>query len=223
MLNPGYSEYFGNWTKVIDPRALQRALNSVEVEMDTYKICPKPEHTFRAFLECPYEQLRVVMVGQDPYPQKDVAIGVLFANSNATQTQNYSPSLRVLIDSIDKYYDDIPCGKFTPELTYLAEQGILMINSALTVRMNQVGSHSIIWRPFLGSLLRNVANDKLNTIFVLFGNQAQSFAPYLPKGSSIVKCPHPAYCARRGELLPNIFSEVDEKLAALGEIPIYWK
>lgn len=217
-----YLDYFGNWTKVLPENKLQEALSLVTKDMEHFKICPKQENVFRAFLECSYNNLKVVMVGMDPYPQKDVATGILFANSSSTSPQDYSPSLKILINSIDKYYDDIPCGEFSPELTYLCKQGILMINSALTVRMNQIGSHTLIWRSFLGDLLRNISIDKPNVIFVLFGSQAQSFESYI-KSSKIVKCMHPAYCARKEELLPDIFSEVDKYLIEIGETPIYWK
>lgn len=217
------TDFFGDWSKVIDESALIETLNNLDKEILSYKICPEQKNVFRAFLECPYSSLKVVFLGQDPYPQKGVAMGILFGNSNDTLPENYSPSLKVFNRSIDKYYDDLPSPETpTPDLTYLSRQGILMINSALTVRENCVGSHTMLWRKFIASLLHNISIDKKETIFVLFGNQAQTFIPYI-KSSNIIKCVHPAYCARREELLPDIFSSVDKRLESIGKLPIYWK
>lgn len=215
-------DFFGDWVKVIDKSSLIDTLNTLDREKEHFRICPEQQNVFRAFLECSYSSLQVVFLGQDPYPQKGVATGILFGNFPDTPPEKYSPSLRVFINSIDKYYNDLPMGDTTPDLTYLSRQGVLMINSALTVRENEVGSHTMLWRKFISSLLHNISIDKPETIFVLFGNQAQTFIPYI-QSSNIIKCPHPAYCARREELLPDIFSSVDERMKQLGKPLIFWE
>lgn len=215
-------QFFNDWMDVIDEDLLIETLNNIDKDKIRYKVRPSQECTFNAFLECDYNNLKIVFVGQDPYPQLGVATGLCFANNESTTKELYSPSLKILKDSIDAYYDDLPSGLFNPDLKYLAHQGILMLNCALTVRANSIGSHTMIWRPFVSKLLENISIKKPNTIFVLFGNVAQTFTPYI-KSDNIIKCVHPAFCARNGGLLPDIFSVIDKKMMQQNKDLIYWK
>ena len=201
--------YFKEWSRIIDSEELYKILYKLEPLYEKYTILPSKDKVFKAFTLCPYNELKVVMLGYDPYPQKDVATGILFGNKVDTET--LSPSLQVIKDSLLEDSVSYPI-KFDPTLESWAKQGILMLNSALTVEMNKVGSHTMLWRPFISSLLRNLSNSNTGLIYVLFGNQAQSFEPYINKNLNIIiKENHPAYYARINEKMPySIFEEISK-------------
>lgn len=198
--------YFESWSKVIDFGILNTILNKLSGDID---YCPEPHKVFRAFKECSYDNLKIVFLGMDPYPQKGIATGLAFANNADTKPEDYSPSLKVLLDSAAKYYEDIPNGKLKCDLLSWSQQGILLLNSALTVKPNAPLSHMPLWRHFTSTLLWNISQDKPNTIFVLFGNQAKTFKTFIGK-STCIETLHPAYCARNNSLLPDIFSQIDD-------------
>ena len=116
------------------------------------------------------------------------------------------------------------CITFDQTLESWARQGILMINSALTVEMNKVGSHTMMWRPFISKLLRNISENNLAGVYVLFGKQAQTFKPYInSKSNFIIEVEHPAYFARNGTKMPHqLFADVSNKVKEIYGVPIDW-
>lgn len=159
-----------------------------------------------------------------PYPQKGVATGILFGNKKETRSENLSPSLQVIRKTIIDLENSDNCITFDPTLENWAKQGILMLNSALTVEMNKVGSHTMLWRPFISDLLQKLSNSRTGIIYVLFGRQAQTFKPYINKQfNTVLEEKHPAYFARTGEKMPDtIFKEVNELIRNKYKIPIIW-
>ena len=87
-------EYFGDWLKVLDKKSLIEVTNRVMALAKTKPICPDISNIFKAFEVCPYKDLKIVMLGQDPYPQKGVATGILFGNK--TDVKELSPSLNII-------------------------------------------------------------------------------------------------------------------------------
>lgn len=202
-------EYFKGWAKVISFRDLQEALTKLN-HINPELLCPHPSNVFRAFRICLYDNLKVVFLGQDPFPQKGIATGILFGNSRDTPENKISPSLEIIKECCIDY--TIPHGliEFDNTLENWAEQGILMLNSALTCKVNEVGSHVMIWRKFIAQLLKNLSARETGIIYVLFGKQAQSFEPYInTKNNHIIKVEHPAYFARVNKSMPNIFKSID--------------
>ena len=131
------AEYFGDWYKCIDKEALAKVKKQLDILYKTKLVCPHYIDVFKAFKLCDYNNLSVVMLGMDPYPQKDVATGLAFANKDKVE----SPSLKVIQDTLGY--------NINPTLESWARQGVLLLNSALTVEMNKVGSHIMMWRPFI--------------------------------------------------------------------------
>lgn len=217
-------EYFGKWMKVVDRRSLEEVLNKLGPEYKRKPICPAQDKVFRAFELCPYDELKVVMLGQDPYPQKGIATGVLFGNNKEVTEENLSPSLKIVKESCINY--EIPHNiiTFDQTLESWAKQGILMINSALTVEMNKVGSHVMLWRPFISKLLKNLSDNNTAIIYVLFGRQAQTFKPYINGNSNhIIEVEHPAYFARTNTKMPyEIFRNVSNLVKRIYGVPIEW-
>ena len=207
-------EYFGDWIKVIDKDKLMKVIRWIQT-LDDSNICPSKKNIFKAFKLCPYKELRVICLGMDPYPQPGVATGILFGNSPDTLEDRLSPSLQVVKECAINY--EIPHGliEFDKTLESWAKQGILMINSAFTCEVNKVGSHVREWRPFVAKLIENISSRDNGLVFVLFGNQAQSFKPYIKGFQKIIEVQHPAYFARNNEIMPySIFTDVNKFLKA---------
>ena len=214
-------EYFRDWIKVIDLRELNNIMNKLNILYSTKIICPDKNDVFRAFSLCSLKDLKVVMIGLDPYPQKGVATGILFGNRNDL---NLSPSLQIIKDAaIDLEVSKNSC-IFDPTLEEWEKQGILMINSALTVECNKTGSHTMLWRPFISSLLSNLSNYSTGIIYVLFGEIAQTFEPYINRKYNIIlKEKHPAYYARINKDMPStIFKEISRLTKEKYGNPIQW-
>lgn len=215
-------EYFGDWIRVINQKELNTVIGTMNRIYSSKKVCPAAENVFRAFDLCPYNELKVVFVGQDPYPQKDVATGILFGNKADVPEDELSPSLKVVKEAAVNL--EVPHNSiiFDQTLESWARQGILMINSALTVEMNKVGSHTMLWRPFISSLLKNISETNPGLIYVLFGSQAGTFHPYIKTGT-VIKVPHPAYNARtETKMNPELFTDINRELKSKYGTTIKW-
>ena len=217
-------EYFGRWMRVIDKKELLTILSKLEVEYKRKPICPMQGDVFKAFKLCPYDNLKVVMLGQDPYPQKGVATGLLFGNKKEVDEENLSPSLQIVKEAAINL--EIPHKSiiFDQTLESWVRQGILMINTALTVEMNRIGSHVMLWRPFVANLLKKLSENETGIIYVLFGKQAQTFKPYINKQFNIIlEENHPAYFARTETKMPStVFNQISKLTKDKYGIPITW-
>lgn len=209
---------FNDWLKVIDTSILFSVLNKIKPE----NICPPKDFVFKAFSLCSLKDCRVVFLGQDPYPQKGVATGVLFGNSTE---DNLSPSLQIIKEAAIDYTKphNYPI-EFDNSLESWAKQGILMLNSALTVEVNKIGSHTEMWRPFISNFLETLSTYHSGIVYVLFGQRAQTFMPYIKKcGNHILKENHPAYYARTGTRMSStVFNEVNKYLKQQYNEEIMW-
>jgi len=202
-------EFFKDWYPYIDTKALNKTLLYLLKEKEYY---PNTASVFKAFTMCEAKDTVAVFLGQDPYPQKDRATGILFGNPDNIPENKISPSLRVLKESVINY--EIPHRPlfFDNTLESWAKQGILMLNSSLTVKPNLPGSHSLYWRPVITYFLKTFSFRHTQIVYVLFGKQAQSFKPYIyPFTSKIIEVEHPAALARKHEKLPyGMFKEIQD-------------
>lgn len=215
--------YFGGWLKVIDQSLLDKATGILDRLYPVVPVCPQKKDVFRAFRLCKYDDLKVVMIGQDPYPQKDVATGILFGNSPDTPEERLSPSLKVIRETV--LNPKVPSGpvRFDITMESWARQGILMINSALTVEMNKIGSHVMYWRSFLSKMLENLSSYNPGLIYVLYGNQAKTFRPYINDNNTVFEVPHPAYFARTGQKFETtLFDDINVILKRQNNTQINW-
>lgn len=206
-------EYFGDWMKVLDRAETMKIMGWLK-SVNPNILCPALPDIFRAFKLCSYNRCRVVFTGQDPYPQKGVATGILFGNSKDTPEDKLSPSLDVIKEAAINF--EIPHNllTFDNSLESWARQGILMINSALTCEVNRIGSHTNIWRPFVSKLVRNLSDKRTGLIYILFGKDAQSLKPYInAKYNDIIEIQHPAYFARTKQKMPySVFKQMNDIL-----------
>lgn len=216
-------EYFGDWMKVLDRAETMKIMGWLKT-VNPSTLCPALPNIFRAFKLCPYNKCRVVFTGQDPYPQKGVATGILFGNSKETPEDKLSPSLQVVKESAINF--EIPHNfiTFDNSLESWAKQGILMINSALTCEVNKVNSHVMLWRPFMTKFLKRLSENEAGLIYVLFGKRAQTLKPYInQRFNNIIEVEHPAYLARINKKLPyHIWGDINKLLKEKYNEKIIW-
>ena len=208
--------YFGDWLNVINIKELEKVVSAINYIYKRKIVVPNYSDIFKAFTLCSLHDCKVVFLGQDPYPQKDIATGIAFGNKLGTI--NLSPSLQVIKNSVLDPYE-----VFDETLESWGKQGILMLNSALTCEVNNVGSHIMLWRPFIVKLLQNMSSYDTGLVYVLWGSQAQTFEPYIGKNNHILKHKHPEWYARNNTPLPfSIFDKINRILINNYGIPIKW-
>lgn len=215
-------EYFGDWMRVLDRNETMKIMGWLK-NINQSTLCPNIKDVFKAFKLCPYNNCRVVFVGQDPYPQRGVAQGVLFGNSSNTPENKLSSSLQIIKESVINF--EIPHNliTFDPTLESWAKQGILMINSALTTEVGKIGVHMMKWRPFMIAFLKQMSMINPGIIYVLFGSQAQILEPYISKNNYVLKIEHPAYFARTNKKMPyHIWKDINKILYNLYGERIEW-
>lgn len=206
-------EYFGDYINFINKKELYKIMKWLLSIKDSSLLCPSPKNVFKAFRFCPFNKCRVIMIGQDPYPQKGVAQGLLFGNSKNTSDDRLSPSLQVIKEAVINY--EIPHGRieFDNTLESWAEQGVLLLNSALTCEVGKVGSHFTIWKPFMEYFIEHISKSTSGIIYVLFGNQAKLFKPCIKGQQHIIEEYHPAYYSRANKKMPySTFTKINNIL-----------
>ncbi len=153
---------------------------------------PTLKDVFTAFVKCPFDQVKVVIIGQDPYPNLGIADGIAFSCSKTRKTQ---PSLKYIFKAIEEtVYQGFPTHQ-DPDLSRWAEQGVLCLNTALTCQIDKVGSHYEIWSEFMFMVIDALNFNKPGVPFILMGKQAHTFSPYINPTSHILKISHPASAA----------------------------
>ena len=186
------------------------------------KVTPPLDKVFTPFKLCSYNNLKVVMIGQDPYYQKGIATGILFGNKK--DTEKLSKSLELIKESVINY--EIPHNKYDFDITLESwcKQGVLMINAALTTEINKTNAHSLLWRPFIIDLLQKLSIYNTGIIYVLFGEKAQSFIPYINKDTNyILTYHHPAYAIRnKVKFNCDAFKIINNILKSNNNIKINW-
>jgi uracil-DNA glycosylase len=160
---------------------------------DGKRFTPKVKHLFKAFEVCPFDKVNVVIIGQDPYPQINVADGIAFSCSNFGKVEK---SLDYMFKSIAKTTGSI---NNDPDLSRWADQGILLLNSALTTTIGKPGTHQLLWKPFIAYVLDYLVWNRPNLIYVFLGKKAQDFADLIPDNNYKIMVSHPASAAYNEE------------------------
>ena len=164
----------------------------------------------------------------DPYPNlrkgKPVATGLAFANSSDTPDTQLSSSLEVLKESVINYTIPHRTINFDPSLEKWEAQGVLLLNSALSCELGRVGSHTLLWRPFMKSLLTNLSKYCTGIVYLLMGTQAQTLEPYINRQfNHVVRIRHPSWYARQKQKMPSdIWQEINSILISQNGYGIEW-
>ena len=194
----------------------------VTLAKDGKRFTPKLSQMFRAFEECPYDELKVVMVGQDPYPKLGVADGIAFSCSNTMEQQ---PSLRFILNEVNRTVYDGVGQSHDPDLTRWANQGILMVNTALTTTVGKVGQHYPIWKPFLAYLFDHLTFGHTGLIYVYFGKQAQEWKDTVHDMNYKFLISHPASAVyNKGQSWDskNVFVDIQKILKDNNNFSVTW-
>lgn len=153
------------------------------------RFTPPLKQVFRAFEECPLDKLKVIMIGQDPYPYLGVADGLAFSCGNTGKIQ---PSLDQMFGAISKTIYPGEIIEQDPDLTRWANQGVLLLNKALTCQVDKIGSHYDIWHDFVMYVIDMLSFTNSGLIFVLLGQKAQELESVITPSHYILKASHPA-------------------------------
>lgn len=188
----------------------------------THHTCYPPGRlVFNAFNLCPFDSVKVVIIGQDPYHEPGQAHGLSFSVCDGTA---FPPSLVNIFKEIE-----LDLGKPMPasgDLTRWARQGVLLLNATLTVRAHQAASHQRRgWEEFTDAAIKALSARRDNLVFMLWGGYARSKAPLIDASRHLVlQSVHPSpLSANRGGWFGNHhFSRANAYLAAHGEAPVEW-
>lgn len=183
-------------------------------------IFPPGGQIFKAFELCPLGKVKVVILGQDPYHGYGQAMGLSFSVPQGVEAP---PSLKNIFKEIESDLGIRMSG--SPDLRPWAEQGVLLLNSVLTVRAGQPASHSRIgWQTFTDAVIKTISDRCEGVVFLLWGNYARSKAVLVDKSRHhVLEAPHPSPLARGAFFGCRHFSATNEILAAEGKSPIDWK
>ena len=219
-------EYFGDWSRVINLAEANNLINRLKAVKD--RVCPCIRDVYKAFSLCKVSDLKVVILGFDPYNDfykgKPRATGLAFANSIDTPKKDYSPSLKILMESVIDFTIPHQSITFDASLESWEKQGVLMLNSALSCLHGEAGSHILMWRPFIKSLLTNLSLHTTGIVYVLMGSDAKSFEAYINNDfNHVLSTAHPAYYARNKTRMPSdIWREIDKILIGKYGSTIEW-
>ena len=185
-----------------------------------YKIYPPGNKIFAAFDSCPFKDTKVVIIGQDPYHGAGQANGLCFS---------VNPDIK-MPPSLVNIFKEVSTDTGAPfpadgDLSRWARQGVLLLNSSLTVREGQAASHSGIgWETFTDAVVEKLNREKENLVFILWGSHAIRKGEKIDRNRHLVlTSPHPSpLSAHKGFFGNHHFSKTNEYLKAHGKTPIQW-
>ena len=192
----------------------------VKEEYKNGTVYPPPKDIFRAFELCPFDNVKVVILGQDPYHGKRQANGLAFA---VHEREAVPPSLQNIFKEIE---NDL--GKSLVhtdgDLSRWAEQGVLLLNATLTVRAHTAGSHQGKgWEQFTDAAIKALSEEREHLVFMLWGNYAKQKGAHIDRSKHLVlEAPHPSPFSAAGFFGCKHFSKANDYLIAHNVFPIDW-
>ena len=189
-------------------------------EYSTYQIYPSMYDIFNSLKITPFNEIKVVIIGQDPYHEEGQAMGLSFSVPKGITVP---PSLVNIYKELNNELGILP--KNHGDLTNWAKQGVLLLNSVLTVRAHSANSHKGKgWEQFTDSIIKKISDKKSNVVFFLWGRNARDKAVLIDKTKHLVlECAHPStLSAYNGFFGCNHFIKANEYLTANNLSPIDW-
>lgn len=214
----------GGWDELLAPLfSDERYLKIREFlknEYSHYIVYPDMYDLYNCFRFTPFESLKAVILGQDPYHEPGQAHGLCFSVQKGV---SLPPSLQNIFKEIenDLKIKEPDCG----DLTKWAKEGVLLLNTTLTVRAHLANSHSKCgWAWFTDSVIKLISDKTAGTVFILWGGNARSKAPLIDGGKHLIlQCAHPSpLSAYNGFFGCRHFSKANEYLISQGKTPIDW-
>lgn len=211
------------WTQVLSPMIasdfFQTLWKKVKKDYAEHLCFPPENEIFRAIELTQFEEVKVVLLGQDPYHNDFQANGLCFSVSDRVKAP---PSL---VNIYKELQADVGIKKITNELDSWAKQGVLLLNATLTVRAHEPNSHSDFgWEKFTDYIIRTISEKKENVVFVLWGAFAQKKETLIDSSRHLIlKSAHPSpLSAHRGFLGSRPFSQINDYLSSKGKETILW-
>ena len=213
-----------SWKEVLqtefDKPYFENLVGFVKQEYASHTIFPPAGQIFNAFNTCPFNNVKVVILGQDPYHGPRQAHGLCFSVNDGIQ---FPPSLQNIFKEINSDLG-IPMPK-SGNLTRWAEQGVLLLNATLTVRASQAGSHQGRgWEEFTDAVIKIISEKSENVVFILWGSYAIKKKALIDASKHcILTAPHPSpLSSYRGFFGCKHFSQTNTYLTSKGKTPIEW-
>ena len=193
----------------------------VESERQNYDVFPPEEDVFNAFKLCKLNELKLVILGQDPYHNFNQAHGLCFSVKRGIKLP---PSLKNIYKEME---EDLSIRQAeSGDLTKWAEQGVLLLNTVLTVRAHEANSHKKKgWETFTDAVIKAVDSQREGVVFVLWGRDAKSKIPLINTSKHLIlSSSHPSpYSANYGFMGCGHFKKINEYLTSKGQAPINWQ
>jgi len=203
-----------------DKPYFKKLTDFVKKEYGSNRIYPPGKLIFNAFNLCPFNHVKVVLIGQDPYHEPNQAMGLCFSVNDGVP---FPPSLDNIFKEIKNDTGaEIPT---SGNLTRWAEQGVMLLNATLTVREHQAGSHQNKgWETFTDAVIKILAEEREHLVFILWGSYAQRKGAFIDRNRHLVlTSAHPSpLSAYRGFFGNHHFSRANDYLVQQGIEPIQW-
>lgn len=192
----------------------------LQKEMSTQQIYPNKEKIFEAFNQTHFEEVKVVIIGQDPYHGINQAHGLSFSVQEGT---THPPSLRNIFKELNSDLNiEIPK---SGNLLKWAQEGVLLLNSILTVKAQKPGSHQKLgWEKLTNAAIKSLSDERENIVFILWGKYAQDKESIIDSQKHcVVKSSHPSpFSAHKGFFGSRPFSKSNNYLQSSGISPVNW-
>lgn len=182
------------WARVLKSFIYSSDFDSIVLTLakqsrDGKRFTPTMKNWFRAFEECPYDELKVVIIGQDPYPGINQADGIAFSLSEAEEMQ---PSLKFMLEAVNRtVYNNVNASRGM-DLKRWSNQGVLLLNTALTTNIGKVGQHYLVWRPFLAYLFDWLTWNNNGLVYIYMGKKAEEWSDAVNDNNYKLFVSHPA-------------------------------
>ena len=214
-----------SWAKMLSKEFTQPYFIELIKQLNAQKkegiaIYPDEEDIFKAFNLTIFDEVKVIILGQDPYHNPEEAMGLCFS---VPKNKRVPPSLRNIYKEI---HQDLGCTiPNHGDLTAWAESGVLLLNSILTVQHKSPGSHRKLgWQSFTDEVIRVLSEQKTGLVFLLWGNYAKGKRQLIDTGKHhILESPHPSPLARGGFFNNKHFSQTNRILEEQNKTPIDWQ
>ena len=193
----------------LESEEFKKLIKKVKNEYNNKIIYPKYKDIFKAFKLCNIDDIKLVIIGQDPYHGENEATGLAFSVEDNIKTP---PSLKNIFIELDS---DLNIKKTNNSLDNWAKQGVFLINSVLTVEKDKPGSHKILnWERFTDYVIKIISDKKENIVFILLGNYARSKKHLIDESKHLViETTHPSpFSVHRGFFGSKIFSRTNDYL-----------
>jgi len=228
-----WRELLGNYFESTDWRLLEKNLQAV-LDLDSSVVRPEPQHFFKALKLCPLNSVKVVILGQDPYHSTGLAQGLAFSipAEIAVNSREFPSSLRNISKALAlEGFGSLPNG----DLHHWAQQGVLLLNTALSVKLGEAGSHTNLgWKSLIDHLISALAKQRPHLVWMLWGGHAQTKLPLIesgldqlalqsshPSGLGVYKTDRP-FLKPGGKASCGHFSKANQWLVEHKVPPIQW-